>query len=147
MAMKKVKGKSRDAITQRGGRDGEAKGKKRKSLNSNGKKKEEKSNEKRRRRGPHLPNAFRREVELRNPTVGGEDSDGDEEIDSDGAVGNDIYEYEEGIAEEESMKNKRYDPVENFEFELPEDFEVSFSLPLMNRQMYENLLCAKSCYV
>lgn len=125
MAMKKVKGKYE--ITQRGRRDGEVNGKKRKSLSSNANTCI-KSNEKRRRRGPRLPNAFRRELELRNPTVGGDDSDGDEEIDSDGAVGNKIYEYEEGIAEEETMKNKRYDRVENFEFELPEDFEVCLSL-------------------
>ncbi|KAH6834031.1 hypothetical protein C2S53_004833 [Perilla frutescens var. hirtella] len=114
----KGKGKSRSEIAQRRRRDGEVKGKKRKSSSSNGKNKEEK-----RRRGPHLPNALKKELELRNPTVDGEGSDGDEEIDSDCAVGNDFYEYEEGVAEEESTKNKRYDTVEKYEYELPEDFK------------------------
>lgn len=119
----KGKGKSRNEITRRRRGDGGVKSNKRKNSSSNGKKKEEKSNEKRRRQGPHLPNALKKELELRNPTVDGEDSDGDESIDSDGAIGNDFYEYEEGVAEEESMKNKRYDPVEKYEYELPEDFK------------------------
>lgn len=50
------------------------------------------------------------------------DDDDEEEIDSDDA--NDVYEYEEAIPEEESGKNRRYDPVENFEYELPEQFQV-----------------------
>ncbi|KAL1542801.1 U3 small nucleolar RNA-associated protein 14 A [Salvia divinorum] len=121
MAEKGKKEKSRGEITQRRRRDGgEVRGRKRKSLSSSGKRKEEKK----RRSGPRLPNALKRELERLNPTVDGEASDGDdEEIDSDAAVGNDVYEYEEGVAEEESTRNKRYDPVENYEFELPEDFE------------------------
>lgn len=35
----------------------------------------------------------------------------------------DFYEYEEGVAEEETGKNKRYDSVEHVEYELPSDFE------------------------
>lgn len=50
----------------------------------------------------------------------------DEEIDSDDA--NDVYEYEEAVPEEESSKNRRYDPVENFEYELPQQFEVGLFL-------------------
>lgn len=44
-----------------------------------------------------------------------DDDDEEEEIDSDDA--NDVYEYEEAIPEEESGKNRRYDPVENFEYD------------------------------
>lgn len=44
----------------------------------------------------------------------------DNEIDSDV----DLYEYEEGIPEEESRKNNRYDRIDNYEFKLPDDFEV-----------------------
>ncbi|XAR61346.1 hypothetical protein NMG60_11035024 [Bertholletia excelsa] len=71
------------------------------------------------RNGPRLPNALRKQVEamdaLRPSTVDEED------IVSDDA--NDLYEYEEAVAEEESRKNRRYDPVDNFEYELPEQFE------------------------
>ncbi|KAK9945694.1 hypothetical protein M0R45_011193 [Rubus argutus] len=45
-------------------------------------------------------------------------------IGSDGEVlGQDLYEYEEGVPEEESKKNRRFDPVDNLDYELPEDFE------------------------
>ena len=44
----------------------------------------------------------------------------DNEIDSDV----DLYEYEEGIPEEESRKNNRYGRLDNYEFKLPDDFEV-----------------------
>lgn len=77
--------------------------------------------EKTKRTGPHLPNALRREVELLNPNPN--PSLSDEEIDSDDA--NDLYEYEEAIPEEESRKNRRYDPVDNFEYQLPDQFKVS----------------------
>lgn len=50
--------------------------------------------------------------------------EGYDEIDSDDGNGGDLYEYEEGVAEEESRKNNRYDRVDNYEFELPDDFEV-----------------------
>ncbi|KAG8378493.1 hypothetical protein BUALT_Bualt08G0142900 [Buddleja alternifolia] len=74
-----------------------------------------------RRRGPRLPNVLRKELDLLNPTV--HNSDGDEEINSDDEVITDVYEYAEDIPEEESKKNKRFDPVDNYEFELPENFE------------------------
>lgn len=69
------------------------------------------------RTGPHLPNAMRKELDLINP----KNSDSDEEINSD--IGGDVYEYEEELAEEESKKNRRFDPVDNYEYELPEKFK------------------------
>ncbi|XP_009609520.1 uncharacterized protein [Nicotiana tomentosiformis] len=72
-----------------------------------------------RRKGPRLPNAMLKELQL--PKRSNEYSD--EDIASDDEAVNDFYEYEEGVAEEESKKNKRFDPVENFQYELPDDFE------------------------
>jgi U3 small nucleolar RNA-associated protein 14 len=94
-----------------------------KTLNhSNKKKKNMDGRESRKRTGPHLPNSLRKEIELMNKAKPrNSDDDDEEEIDSDDA--NDVYEYEEAIPEEESGKNRRYDPVENFEYELPEQFQ------------------------
>lgn len=39
-------------------------------------------------------------------------------------VDGDVYEYEEGVPEEERGKNKRFDDVDRLEYELPSDFEV-----------------------
>ncbi|KAL6568967.1 hypothetical protein OROGR_000692 [Orobanche gracilis] len=65
-----------------------------------------------------------RVISLLNRTDDRDISGGDEDIDSDDdAIGNDVYEYEEGIPEEESRKNRRFDRVDNRQFELPEDFE------------------------
>ncbi|CAI9771973.1 unnamed protein product [Fraxinus pennsylvanica] len=75
------------------------------------------------RRGPRLPNALRKELNLLNPAIERGFSDGDEDINFGDIVGNDVYKYEEGIPEEESKKNKRFDPVDNYEYELPKDFE------------------------
>ncbi|KAK2965173.1 hypothetical protein RJ640_019928 [Escallonia rubra] len=88
--------------------------------NSNQKKgtKTNKREERRKRTGPRLPNALQREIDLKNPRA---PSISDEEIDSDEA--NDLYEYEEAIPEEQSKKNRRYDPVDNLEYELPDDFK------------------------
>ncbi|KAA8539257.1 hypothetical protein F0562_025949 [Nyssa sinensis] len=72
-----------------------------------------------RRTGPHLPTALRKELELINHT--NPSNIDEEEIDSDDA--NDVYEYEEAIPEEESKKNRRFDSVKNFEYELPDQFE------------------------
>uniref|UniRef100_A0A5B7CB94 U3 small nucleolar RNA-associated protein 14 n=1 Tax=Davidia involucrata TaxID=16924 RepID=A0A5B7CB94_DAVIN len=72
-----------------------------------------------RRTGPHLPNALRKELDLINPT--NPSNIDEEEIDSDDA--NDVYEYEEAIPEEESKRNRRFDPVENLEYELPDQFK------------------------
>lgn len=75
----------------------------------------------RKRSGPRLPNAMLKELQLPKRYA-----DSDEEIGSDDAL-NDLYEYEEGVAEEESRKNRRFDPVENYQYELPEEFEVFIS--------------------
>ncbi|KAL0351313.1 UNVERIFIED_CONTAM: U3 small nucleolar RNA-associated protein 14A [Sesamum calycinum] len=119
------KRKSKDGMAQSGKKDREFRNNKRKNLSYNKKNKKEDASEKRRRHGPRLPNALRKELDVFNRIVDGEPSDVDEGIDSDDAVGNDVYEYEEGIAEEESKKNRRFDTVENYQYELPEDFKDS----------------------
>ncbi|XP_021747808.1 uncharacterized protein C57A7.06-like [Chenopodium quinoa] len=82
------------------------------------------------RRGPRLPSAFRKQLDnLGNPNLYGnsdDDVEDDEVIDSDEGELNyvkDLYEYEEEVAEEESKKNRRFDHVENYEYELPEKFK------------------------
>ncbi|KAL0326380.1 UNVERIFIED_CONTAM: U3 small nucleolar RNA-associated protein 14A [Sesamum radiatum] len=119
------KRKSKDGMAQSGKKDREFRNNKRKNLSYNKKNKKEDASEKERRHGPRLPNALRKELDVFNRIVDGEPSDVDEGIDSDDAVGNDVYEYEEGIAEEESKKNRRFDTVENYQYELPEDFKDS----------------------
>lgn len=109
-------------ITQNRKKDGEFNNKKRKDTSSN-KKRKEQGGEKKRWRGPRLPNAFQKELDLYS-----RDDEEPEEFDFDDPIGNDVYEYEEAIPEEESLKNKRFDPVENYEFKLPKEFEVSFSV-------------------
>ncbi|KAM1257364.1 hypothetical protein ACFX15_030720 [Malus domestica] len=106
--MAQTKRKSRD-----GGGGDKAKGKRGKP---GGKK--QKGADARDRKGPRLPNVLRKEVERLNPIE-------DEEIDSDEAevYGRDFYEYEEELPEEEKRKNRRFDPVENLEYQLPEEFE------------------------
>ncbi|XVF74910.1 hypothetical protein PTKIN_Ptkin13bG0148200 [Pterospermum kingtungense] len=86
-----------------------------KGLTKNNKKK---TNAKKKRTGPRLPSALWTEIDRLNPRIS---SNSDGEIDSD--VGNDFYEYEEEVPQEESRKNHHFDPVENYEYELPEDFE------------------------
>ncbi|KAJ6815061.1 uncharacterized protein M6B38_134695 [Iris pallida] len=75
-----------------------------------------------RKSGPRLPSSFRKEIELLNPNPKNSDSDGEDE-EGGIAVRGDLYEYEEEVPEEESKKNRRYDPVENYEYELPDDFK------------------------
>ncbi|GJN07916.1 hypothetical protein PR202_ga25789 [Eleusine coracana subsp. coracana] len=72
---------------------------------------------KRQRRGPRLPTALRREIDAMgpNPARGSDDDEG-----SDSAP-EDVYEYEEGVPEEEAGKNGRYDAVENYEYEFDSD--------------------------
>ncbi|GLT43191.1 hypothetical protein SLA2020_171610 [Shorea laevis] len=72
----------------------------------------------RKRTGPRLPFSLRKELDRINPR---NSPNSDDEINSD--EGDDVYEYEEGVPEEESRKNRRYDPVENYEYELPEHFK------------------------
>ncbi|KAI3925416.1 hypothetical protein MKW98_015764, partial [Papaver atlanticum] len=113
---------------------------KRKRIDNGGKRKpiqSSSSNNKKRRKnkkdekhsGPRLPNQLRKQIEFLNqnnePTHSDED---DEEIDSDEEVGglhinDDLYEYEEVIPEEESKKNRRFDPVDNLEYELPDEYK------------------------
>ncbi|KAK9699636.1 hypothetical protein RND81_08G186200 [Saponaria officinalis] len=81
--------------------------------------------------GPRLPAALRKQLDvIRNPNLDSDDDfddvvdGGGEDVDSDeGENVNDFYEYEEEVAEEESKKNRRYDPVDNFEYQLPEKFK------------------------
>uniref|UniRef100_A0A2P2MUZ2 Uncharacterized protein C57A7.06-like n=1 Tax=Rhizophora mucronata TaxID=61149 RepID=A0A2P2MUZ2_RHIMU len=75
------------------------------------------------RRGPRLPSALRKELDRLNPS--GNNNEGDEDVGSDeDDQGKDVYEYEDGVPEEESRKNRRFDTVENYEYELPDDFKV-----------------------
>ncbi|GAB4839846.1 hypothetical protein Ancab_020556 [Ancistrocladus abbreviatus] len=79
--------------------------------------------ERQKRTGPHLPASLRKVVDNTAATTISQ-SDEEEFIDSDeGRMEGDAYEYEDEAAEEESKKNRRFDPVENYEYELPEDFE------------------------
>ncbi|XP_070018853.1 uncharacterized protein [Nicotiana sylvestris] len=73
-----------------------------------------------RRKGPRLPKAMLKVLQL--PKIFNEHSD--EDISSSDEAVNDFFENEEGVAEEESKKNKRFDHVENFQYELPYDFEI-----------------------
>ncbi|KAI0510353.1 hypothetical protein KFK09_010954 [Dendrobium nobile] len=70
-----------------------------------------------RKSGPHLPSSFLREFGLQKLIPSSSDKgEVEEEIE-------DLYEYEEALPEEETKKNRRFDPVENYEYELPDDFE------------------------
>ena len=81
--------------------------------------------------GPRLPSAFRKQLnDFKNPNLHNSDDD-DEIFESDEDevnIDHDFYEYEEEVAEEESKKNKRFDHVDNYEYELPQDFKVLFLL-------------------
>ncbi|XP_073275995.1 uncharacterized protein [Primulina huaijiensis] len=118
--MAEKKGKSGDGSYSGRRSDGEIMNKKRKG-SSFGNNKSDKANKKRDWRGPRLPNAFQKELDRRYPKGG--PSDDEEEMAFNDDSGDDVYEYEEAIPEEESKKNKRFDPVENYQYELPEDFE------------------------
>ncbi|KAL9809766.1 putative small-subunit processome, Utp14 protein [Arabidopsis thaliana] len=76
------------------------------------------ANAKKRRTGPHLPSSILKTIANEKRPLNSDE--GDDEIDS--AYG-DFYEYEEGVPEEESRKNNRYERVVNYEFELAEDCE------------------------
>lgn len=77
----------------------------------------------RRRRGPGLPNSLRKEIDILNRVSEARENE-DEEYDSGDAAGDDFYEYEETVAEEEKKKNRRFDPVENYEYQIPDEIEV-----------------------
>ncbi|GAB2241768.1 hypothetical protein Droror1_Dr00018543 [Drosera rotundifolia] len=78
----------------------------------------------RKKSGPRLPNVLRRQIDAASRRGDDEDEvfDSEEEFMGRGG-GGDAYDYEEETAEEESKKNRRYDPVDNYEFELPDNFK------------------------
>lgn len=86
------------------------------------------------RKGPHLPNSILKTIANEKRPLNSDEED--DEIDSDDVNGGGLYEYEEGVPEEESRKNNRYDRVVNYDFELSEDFKV-FSLYFL----FVNRLC------
>ncbi|PQQ03114.1 hypothetical protein Pyn_33969 [Prunus yedoensis var. nudiflora] len=72
-----------------------------------------------RKKRPSFAQRSAKELERLNPFDEGFGSDEDQEE----VYGRDLYEYEEELPEEESKKNRRYDPVENLEYKMPEEFE------------------------
>lgn len=76
--------------------------------------------DKKKRHGPRLPSALHKELEHFNADPNLEQSDLEKD-----KFGEDVYEYDEETPEEETRKNGRYDSVDNYEYELPEEFEVS----------------------
>jgi U3 small nucleolar RNA-associated protein 14 len=72
---------------------------------------------KRRRHGPQLSKAMRRELDAMGPgpARGSDDEEGSDE------VAEDVYEYEEGVPEEEAGKNGRYDAVAKYEYNFDSD--------------------------
>ncbi|KAF8085671.1 hypothetical protein N665_0653s0015 [Sinapis alba] len=74
------------------------------------------------KKGPHLPNSILKVIASQKRPLNSDEED-DDAIDSDDEHGDDLYEYEEGVPEEESRKNNRYDRHDNYDYELPEDFE------------------------
>lgn len=87
--------------------------------------------------GPRLPSSLLNQFPMlsnRNHGVGvgvGVDVDEDDDINSDveETQAFDVYEYDEPLPEEDSKKNRRFDPVDNLEYELPDQFEVSYTNP------------------
>ncbi|CAN6289489.1 unnamed protein product [Urochloa humidicola] len=73
--------------------------------------------DKKRRHGPRLPTVMRRELDAMGP---GPARDSEDEELSD-AEAEDVYEYEEGVPEEEAGKNGRYDAVAKYEYEFDSD--------------------------
>lgn len=130
--MAETKRKTRDETKAKKGGDNKKKMRKQSNSNAQIQDRKNKNGGRRKKTGPHLPNALRKEVDLVN-NRSNDRSNGDEEIDFDGI--NDVYEYEEELPEEESKKNRRYDPVENFEYELPEQFKVWDELSISLRYL------------
>ncbi|RWW06398.1 hypothetical protein GW17_00030278 [Ensete ventricosum] len=88
--------------------------------NSKNMKMNKKKKEQRRRHGPRIPTALHKDLKRLNPDPSHDESDREsEEI----FMEENAYEYEEAVAVEEARKNRRFDSVENYEYELPEDFE------------------------
>lgn len=102
------------------------------------------SKKKQRKSGPRLPSVLLQELDRLNPNPRSSDSESNDEAEA--KVAGDLYEYEEDMAQEETKKNRRYDPVENYEYELPEDFKVrmfflSFPLFILKICWESNELC------
>ncbi|KAI3930259.1 hypothetical protein MKW92_033836, partial [Papaver armeniacum] len=105
-------------------------GKRKPIQSSSGNKKRRKNKKDEKHSGPRLPNQLRKQIEFLDniKPVHSDGDEDDEEIDSDEEVGglhinDDLYEYEEVIPEEESKKNRRFDPVDNLEYELPDEYK------------------------
>lgn len=94
-------------------------------------KKKKKDDNKRKKSGPRLPSQLQKEIDFLNPnptnTEDATDSDDSERVID---CNNLYYEYDEPIPQEESKKNRRFDPVDNLEYELPDQFEVCDFYPL-----------------
>lgn len=88
--------------------------------------KKNKSSDKRRlnRRGPQLAPSLQREVGRIKGDTGSDSYEASDCSEGETFPG-DVYEYEEAVPEEESRKNRRYDTVDNYEYELPDHFKVS----------------------
>ncbi|XP_058083657.1 uncharacterized protein C57A7.06 [Magnolia sinica] len=69
----------------------------------------------RKQTGPLLPSALQKELGILNPNTR-DLVPGEEEA-------NNLYEYDEPVPQEESSKNRRFDPVDNLEYELPHKFK------------------------
>ncbi|XP_056854923.1 U3 small nucleolar RNA-associated protein 14 isoform X2 [Raphanus sativus] len=78
---------------------------------------------KKKKKGPHLPNSILKVIADQKRPLNSDEEEEEDEIDSDDEHGGDLYEYEEGVPEEESRKNNRYDRHDNYDYELPDDFE------------------------
>ncbi|KAL4305256.1 hypothetical protein AHAS_Ahas16G0060100 [Arachis hypogaea] len=80
---------------------------------------------KKKKTGPRLPSSLQKQLERLNPTVPIESDQDIDSADGDAAerdlLPHDFYEYEEQRAEEESKKNKRYDPGSVDNLQLPID--------------------------
>ncbi|KAF3331944.1 U3 small nucleolar RNA-associated protein 14 [Carex littledalei] len=67
--------------------------------------------------GPRLTNVLRKELGmLDHKSSSDSGTEGEEGV-------RDLYELDEEVAQEELGKNRRFDEVENYEYELPEDFK------------------------
>lgn len=91
------------------------------------------------RRGPRLAPSLRKEIDRMNGTNGFENYEGNDSDAGETFTG-DVYEYEEVIPEEESKKNRRYDTVDNYEYELPDHFKVRVVI-LVHRLFFWVLFC------
>ncbi|KAI3939873.1 hypothetical protein MKW98_029649 [Papaver atlanticum] len=101
---------------------------KRKRIDNNGGKRKQSvqsfSNNKKRRKnkkdekhsGPRLPNQLRKQIEFLNHNKPIHSDTNSDEEDGGLHINYDLYEYEEVIPEEESKKNRRFDPVDNLEY-------------------------------